>query len=288
MNNAYRLSDYKLIIFDIDGTLVGSGHKLDPFTRDTLLQLHDLRMPFTLATGKILPATKAQADELQIQLPLIMANGSVLQMRTGEVLYNAVVPGDVTRRAIRICEELNKDLVIYIIDQLYIKKMNDNIYPIYSNVSSGMNEIGDWEKITSQIDQVTKCLVVDIENQQNLIDLGNIFLKEFEGRADIVHTSTKLVEILPQGVTKATAVKRLADELAINMDEVMAFGDYDNDAPMLSAVGLGIAVENASAEAKVAADLIIGSCEENGPAKFLRELMGAESGSIFQSNQDHN
>jgi hypothetical protein len=288
MNNAYRLSDYKLIIFDIDGTLVGSGHKLDPFTRDTLLQLHDLRMPFTLATGKILPATKTQADELQIQLPLIMANGSVLQMRTGEVLYNAVVPGDVTRRAIRICEELNKDLVIYIIDQLYIKKMNDNIYPIYSNVSLGMNEIGDWEKITSQIDQVTKCLVVDIENQQNLIDLGNIFLKEFESRADIVHTSTKLVEILPQGVTKATAVKRLADELAINMDEVMAFGDYDNDAPMLSAAGLGIAVENASAAAKAAADLIIGSCEEYGPAKFLRELMGAESGSIFQSNQDHN
>lgn len=288
MNNTYRLSDYKLIVFDIDGTLVGSGHELDPFTRDTLLQLHDLGMPFTLATGKILPATRAQADELQIQLPLIMANGSVLQKRTGEVLYNAALPVDVTKHAIRICEELKKDLVIYIIDQLYIKKMNDNIYPIYSNVSSGLNEIGDWEMINSQIDRVTKCLVVDIENQQNLIDLGNIFLKEFSNRADIVHTSTKLVEILPKGVTKATAVKRLSDELTISMREVMAFGDYDNDAPMLSAAGLGVAVENASAAAKAAADLIIGSCEENAPAKFLQELMGAENGSLFKSSQNHN
>ena len=273
MNNTYRLSDYKLIVFDIDGTLVGSSHVLDLYTRDTLLQLHDLGIPFTLATGKILPATKAQADELRIQLPLIMANGSVLQKRHGEILYNAALPVDVTNRAIQICEELNKDLVIYIIDQLYIKKMNDNIYPIYSNVSSGINELGDWEIINSRISQVTKCLVVDIENQQNLIELGNIFLKEFEGRADIVHTSTKLVEILPLGVTKATAVKRMADEMGIRMEEVMAFGDYDNDAPMLSAVGLGIAVENASAAAKAAADLIIGSCEDDAPAKFLRELI---------------
>lgn len=277
MNNSYRLSDFKLIVFDIDGTLVGSSHELDPFTRNVLLKLHDVRMPFTLATGKILPATKTQADELEIQLPLIMANGSILQKRDGEVLYNAALPVNVTKRAIRICENLNKDLVIYIIDQIYIKKMNDNIQPIYSNVSSDLNEIGDWKMIYSQIEQVTKCLVVDIENQQNLFDLGNIFLKEFNGCADIVHTSAKLVEILPLGVTKATALKRLADDLDISMNEVMAFGDYDNDAPMLSAAGLGIAVENASAAAKSAADLVIGSCEENAPAKFLQELMSAES-----------
>jgi hypothetical protein len=276
MNNTYRLSDYKLIVFDIDGTLVGSSHELDLYTRDTLLQLHDLGIPFTLATGKILPATKAQADELRIQLPLIMANGSVLQKRHGEVLYNAALPVDVTKRAIQICEELNKDLVIYIIDQLYIKKMNDNIYLIYSNVSSGMNELGDWELINSRISQVTKCLVVDIHDQLNLIEMGRIFEKEFSGVADIVHTSTKLVEILPKGISKATAVKSLADSLGVRMDQVMAFGDYDNDAPMLSAVGLGIAVENASAAALAAADLVIGSCEENAPAKFLKSLIDAE------------
>jgi hypothetical protein len=276
MNNTHRLSDYKLIVFDIDGTLVGSSHELDLYTRDTLLQLHDLSVPFTLATGKILPATKAQADELRIQLPLIMANGSVLQKRNGEVLYNAALPVDVTKHAIQICEELNQDLVLYIIDQLYIKKMNDNIYPIYSNVESGLNEIGSWDKLGSGINQVTKCLVVDIHDQVNLIEMGRIFEKEFSGVADIVHTSTKLVEILPKGISKATAVKSLADSLGVRMDQVMAFGDYDNDAPMLSAAGLGIAVENASAAAKAAADLVIGSCEENAPAKFLKSLIDAE------------
>lgn len=275
MKNPIQLSDYKFFVFDIDGTLVGPSHKLHPFTKEVLLSLHDLGLPFTLATGKILPATKSQADELRIDLPLIMANGSVLQKRTGEVLDNVCLPVDVTRRAIKICEQRKEDLVIYIIDQLYIEKMNDNIYPIYSNVESGMNEIGGWEMLGSRIEQVTKCLVVDIHNQANLIELGEIFEKEFGGAADIVHTSTKLVEILPKGISKATAVKSLADTLGVRMDQVMAFGDYDNDAPMLSAAGLGVAVENASAAAKAAADLVIGPCEENAPAKFLKSLIDA-------------
>ena len=73
MKNPIQLSDYKFFVFDIDGTLVGSSHELHPFTKEVLLSLHDLDLPFTLATGKILPATKAQADELRIDLPLIMA-----------------------------------------------------------------------------------------------------------------------------------------------------------------------------------------------------------------------
>ena len=57
------------------------------------------------------------------------------------------------------------------------------------------------------------------------------------------------------------------------MSEVMAFGDYDNDVEMLTAAGLGVVVENGSAAAKASADLIIGACDQNGPAKFLENLM---------------
>ncbi len=233
-------------------------------------------MPFTLATGKILPATQAQADELRIEQPLIMANGSVLQSRSGEVHFHARMPEEVVRGAIRICEERGEDLVLYIIDKIYIKKMNENIYPTYCNVESGLMEIGNWGNLDEKLDQITKCVVIDAKNQQNLIDVGEIFRNQFGDRAEMVHTSTKLVELHTKGISKGTAVQRLAQELGVRMDEVMAFGDYDNDAPMLSAAGLGIAVENASAAAKAAADLVIGSCAENAPAKFLDELIQAE------------
>lgn len=275
MNTLIQLSDFKLIVFDIDGTLVGSSHQIHSYTKKVLLRLHDIGMPFTLATGKILPATKAQADELQIKLPLIFSNGSVLQMSSGEILYHECLPEEVAQKVIRISEERGEDLVIYMDDKIFMKAMNDNIYPIYSMVNSGLYEIGSWKNISSQLDQVTKCLFIDQTSQQNLLELEKVFLSEFSGLADVVHTSAKLVEVMPKDVTKASAVRRLASGMGIRMSEVMAFGDYDNDAPMLAGAGLGICVENGSEAAKTAADLIIGDCEENAPAKFLEALMDA-------------
>lgn len=275
METLYHLSDYKFIVFDIDGTLVGADHILHPFTKEVLLSLHDHGLPFTLATGKTLPATKAQADELLIREPLILSNGSVLQRRTGEILFHTFLPAAVTERVVEICEDLGEDLVIYKDDRIYIKRMNENIYPIYSIVKFGLFEIGEWSNLPGGAQQTTKCLIVNRRNSQNLFNLEGIFREHFDGQADIVHTSRVLLEVLPGGVSKATGVRRLADEMGIQMSEVMAFGDYDNDTPMLAAAGLGIAVQNASDSAKKAADLVIGPCEENAPAKFLKGLLEA-------------
>ena len=268
-----NLHDYKLIVFDIDGTLVGKDHVLDPFTKEVLFQLREEGFPYTLATGKNLPSTKPLADELEIELPLILTNGGILQTRHEEMLSKTTLPLSVTRQVIEICEVRGKDLVIYIDNGIYIKAMNDNIFPVYSNVESGLFEIGEWDAIKGELADANKCLVVDSFVRENLIEMGKVFEKALKGRVDILHTSTSLVEVMPKGVTKVTGIRKLAASMGIPMDEIMAFGDFNNDAEMLAAVGLGIAVKNASPRAKEAADLVIGSVEEHGPAEFLKELL---------------
>jgi Cof subfamily protein (haloacid dehalogenase superfamily) len=268
-----NLHDYKLIVFDIDGTLVGKDHVLDPFTKEVLFRLREEGFPFTLATGKNLPSTKPLADELEIELPLILTNGGMLQTRHEEMLSKITLPLGVTRQVIEICEVRGKDLVIYIDNGIYIKAMNENIFPVYSNVISGLFEIGEWDAITGKLMDANKCLVVDSFVRENLIEMGKVFEKALKGRVDILHTSTSLVEVMPKGVTKVTGIRKLAVSMGILMDEIMAFGDFNNDAEMLAAVGLGIAVKNASPRAKEAADLVIGSVEEHGPAEFLKELL---------------
>lgn len=267
------LHDYKLIVFDIDGTLVGKDHVLDPFTKEVLFRLREEGFPFTLATGKNLPSTKPLADELEIELPLILNNGGMLQTRHEVMLSKITLPLSVTRQVIEICEVRGKDLVIYINNGIYIKAMNENIFPVYNNVISGLFEIGKWNAITSKLADANKCLVVDSFVRENLIEMGEVLEKALKGRVDILHTSTSLVEVMPKGVTKVTSICELAGKMGIQMDEIMAFGDFNNDAEMLAAVGLGIAVKNASPRAKEAADLVIGSVEEHGPAEFLKELL---------------
>lgn len=268
-----NLCDYKLIVFDIDGTLVGTSHILDPFTRDVLLSLRDHGIHYTLATGKNLPATQQIADDLEIELPLVLSNGSMIETRHGEILAKSVLPLEVTKRIAYICEECNLNLVIYIDNDIIMKEMNEDIFPIYNQVTYGIVEISHWKTIENRLSEVNKCLVIEQHIPQKLIDLETIFKEELGTRADIIFTSTKLLEVLPKGITKVAGIQRLTTSLGIDMSEVMAFGDYDNDIEMLTAAGLGVAVENGSAAAKASADLVIGSCDQNGPAKFLEKLM---------------
>ena len=268
-----NLNDYKLLVFDIDGTLVGPSHILDPYTRAILLKLRDRGIHITLATGKNLPATKQIADDLEIELPLVLSNGSIIETRFGKINARSVLPFNVTKRVVEICEAGNTNLVIYIDNDIIMKKMNADIFPIYNQVTYGIVEIGQWETIEDRYAEVNKCLVIEQHQPQNLINLEKMFKQELGDRADIIFTSTKLLEVLPKGITKVTGIQRLIDSLGIKMSEVMAFGDYDNDIEMLNAAGLGVVVENGSEAAKASADLIIGPCDQNGPAKFLENLM---------------
>jgi len=269
-----NLNDYKLLVFDIDGTLVGPSHVLNPYTRDVLLKLRDLGIHITLATGKNLPATKQIADDLEIELPLVLSNGSIIETRHGKINARSVLPRTVTKRVVEICESENTNLVIYIDDDIIMKKMNEDIFPIYNQVTYGIVEIGQWKTIVDRYAEVNKCLVIEQHHPLNLINLEKKFKKEIGDRSDIIFTSAKLLEVLPKGITKVTGIQRLIDSLEIKMSEVMAFGDYDNDIEMLNAAGLGVVVENGSEAAKASADVIIGSCDQNGPAKFLENLMG--------------
>ena len=270
-----KLNDYKLLVFDIDGTLVGPSHILDPYTRDILLKLRDLGIHITLATGKNLPATKQIADDLEIELPLVLSNGSIIETRHGKITAKSVLPFDVTKRVVEICEADNTNLVIYIDNDIIMKEMNADIFPIYNQVTFGIVEIGQWDNLEGRFAEVNKCLVIEQHQPQNLINLEKKFKQELGDRSDIIFTSTKLLEVLPKGITKVTGIQRLIDSLGIKMSEVMAFGDYDNDIEMLNAAGLGVVVENGSAAAKASADLIIGPCDQNGPAKFLENLMNS-------------
>jgi HAD superfamily hydrolase (TIGR01484 family) len=154
-----------------------------------------------------------------------------------------------------------------------MKRLNEDIYPVYNQVTYGIKEVGNWANISDRLDKVNKCLVIEQHEPARLAELQQQFQVELSAKADIIFTSVKLLEVLPKSITKVTGIQRLLKSKSITMDQVMAFGDYDNDIEMLKAAGLGIAVENGSPAAKASADLVIEACDKQGPAKFLASLM---------------
>lgn len=276
MKYPYNINQYKLVISDLDGTILESGQPIHPFTKEVFAKLPDLGIQFTLASGRSLASLRPYAEELNIAIPLVLANGCIVQSLDGIIHYRTTMPTEVTRKVIEITEREKSDLVVFSDDRLFYKTMTDNIFRIFGKLNNSIYEVGSWEAIDSIIDQVNKFMIINWMSQESLIKLEEIFEVEISSQADYLRTNFHHLEVMPKGVTKATGLKQLVDGMNIRMDEIIAFGDFDNDAAMLAEVGLGVAVENACDLAKRNADLIVGSCGDNGPAEFLNQLISQQ------------
>jgi Cof subfamily protein (haloacid dehalogenase superfamily) len=273
LNSHLDINKFKLVISDLDGTILESGQPIHPFTKEVVAKLPDLGIQFTLASGRSLASLRPYAEELKIDMPLVLANGCIVQSLDGVIHFRITMPVEVTRKVIEITEKENSDLVIFSDDRLFYKQMTDNIFRIFGKLSNSIYEVGSWDAIESHFSEVNKFMIIDWQSQENLKKLENIFDSELSTQADYLRTNINHLEVMPKGVTKATGLKQLVDSMGIRMDEIIAFGDFDNDAAMLAEVGLGVAVENACDLAKRNADLVVGSCAENGPAVFLNQLI---------------
>lgn len=272
-----KLKDFRLLVFDMDGTILDPSHELRDVTRAALLKLRETGLDFTLATGRNLPACQETAAALEIDLPLILNNGCVLQKRTGEIIDERTLPPAITKTVIEICEAAGRDLVIATSDTNYIKKMTQFHQLMMEYGAPGLSAVGDWGSLDGVLAHVNKCVAVDRESPENLIELEKLYRERLGDRVDYVRTLAEMLEVMPKGINKMSALHTLTELMGIKMEAVMTFGDGDNDAEMLADAGLGIAVANASERAKASARLTIASNEQDGVAKFLKQLMKAET-----------
>ncbi len=99
---------------------------------------------------------------------------------------------------------------------------------------------------------------------------------------DFIRSEKTLYEILPKGIHKGTVLPRLTVHLGTTMDKTVAIGDYNNDIGMLRTAGVGVAVANATSDAKAAADYITVSNEQHAIARVIADI---EQGSLKTSSE---
>lgn len=273
MKNAKNNDQYKLVVSDIDGTIKCFTQPISAFTKKVIDDIRQKGFLFTLATGRHLPTARIFADELNVDLPLVLVNGCIVQTFTGEVLHHVVLPAEITQRVVEIADDLNIRLLLFVDDQVYIKRKKGNNKSSFSHHSEWCHEISDWAEDFHQLNAVNKCAFHERDSQEKIKLLEAVCEKEISEKAERYRVSAGVLEIVPRGISKAVGVEKLVAHLGLQMDQVIAFGDYDNDAELLAKAGLGIAVENATEKVKASADLVIGPCDEDGPAKFLHELI---------------
>lgn len=248
----------KILFTDLDGTLLKNDQSISEKNREAIRQMLEAGNYVVITTGRNLESARKIAEALELNVPgcyMIAYNGALIyDFGAARALKEYTVP-------IACVEYLFKEAEKY---GLYIQ----TYWGKYMVTSCGGREFTYYTKLTGtpamQVEDVGKFLdrepnkvvLINFENQERL----KVFQQEHrqweQGRLNSFFSCPEYLEYCPLGIDKGSGMRYLYNYLGILQENVYAVGDERNDISMLQAAGTGIAVKNAYADAKAAADYV--------------------------------
>jgi 5-amino-6-(5-phospho-D-ribitylamino)uracil phosphatase len=267
----------------VDGTLVNSRDELTPATREALARAGRAGIHVVLATGRRYRRTLHLVEPLGISVPLVTAGGALvkdpLDHRT---LYRAEFDRGVLRQALGIIDRAGCDVLVN------CDTYADGFDFYCARPEARRPEMAEYFALNPGGGRVCPEMIDDpplgvfagfaMGTRQEMLDIEAELQLALAGRLETqVLRSPRyrgfLCEFAPGGVTKWSAVERLAADWGIDTAAICAVGDDVNDIPMIRAAGLGVAMGNALPEVKAAADRVVSSHDDDGLVEVVQWLL---------------
>ncbi|MBR4904966.1 MAG: HAD family phosphatase [Selenomonadaceae bacterium] len=261
----------KLFVTDIDGTLLMPGKNISAKNIEAVHKMIKAGVKVVIATGRMYRAALPIAAQLGVPVPIISYNGALIKSSTGEVIHAKYMDTKNILALIKFFEERDWHLQSYSDDVLYVPKRNDAVkfYETMQNIEAV--EVG-WDGLRERAKNVPKLLSISANPDETLTRMFEV-QKVFGGQVEITRSAPPFVEFMSLGVTKAGAIKILADKLGIDNSEILAIGDSDNDLQMITTAGCGVAMGNAVPAVLEACPRITDTCENDGFAKAVYDYV---------------
>lgn len=271
------MKDIRLLVMDLDGTVVGHSNQIETEVLQAIQAVQDRGIQVAIATGRMYQSALRFHQAIASKLPLMAYQGAWIQdPQTNELHRHWTLSKEYAHELLDFFEqpELRDRLSIhfYIEDQLYVKEILEETERYVERSSVKAHAVGDLRELLT-VDP-TKVLVQS--SDVNLIDQLWQLLKKRYAPTDIY--LTKSVDIFleatnPQ-VNKGTAVKYLAEELlGLEPEQVMTIGDNLNDLEMLEYAGVGVAMGDAPEAVKRTAQWVAPSVEARGAAVAIEKFL---------------
>lgn len=269
---------YKLVICDMDGTLLTSNHTISEYSKNIISKLNEKGIIFVIATGRPYLDANFFKNQLGLKSFLITSNGAVAHNEKDEEIISEKISHELVNKILDF--EVNKKDYhrnIYKNDSWYIEYKIEGLDEFHAE-SGFPYQIENFNKFKD--DHITKFFY--LAHSEKIETLEHRLKKEFSKDLTITISSSFCIELLRKGTNKGNTVKKIAEYLNIPLENTIAFGDGLNDYEMLSSVGKGFIMENANPRLKEKLPHleIIGSCNADGVAKKLEE--------IFFMNENNN
>ena len=267
----------RLIISDIDGTILDDQHQVDPNLKDMIPLLSREKIPFVLASARSPLGMEPIARELGLgDNPLACYNGALV-IKGDPQAYETIIEHPLDKKEIRTFLELVKT---------EFPSVSINLY---SGKDWIANRLDKWVQIEAAITGERPMIqneLIPVLNAQMpvhkllLIDEAPVIQKLHDYLQTLGFPKTSFylskdnyMEVTAKHVSKEQALYEIAQHYQVPLEQVMTIGDNFNDLPMLRLAGLGVAMGNAPEAVKTKAKTVTKSNNEHGVAEAVEKYV---------------
>ena len=273
-----RLEKIKLIALDLDGTTL-TRNGLTRRTKETLEEAIEKGIDVVIATGRPYSALPETVKTIKGLEHIIISNGAhIVRPLTGDFLYSNYVEREAILNVRRILMERDFPVEVFTEGRAYVDrelyedvKKNGSTYLAARYIlrtREPVERIYDfWYEHADAIENVN----IQFEHQEDKAEMKTI-LEKAEG-ITLTSSTYHNLEVGGETTSKASALWQLCHMKGLTMENIMAFGDSPNDGAMIREAGIGVAMENATADILEDADITAPSNDDEGVAYTLRMLL---------------
>lgn len=282
----------KLIATDMDGTLLNAAHEVSEENVKAIQYAQEQGITVVIATGRAFYEANDPIQPTGLKVPYICLNGAEVRDECFDIVHTSNLNHGLYQRIRNVLAEENIFYQVYTNLGIYTEDPERDL-AIYLDIAKQAGQTPNVEKIREHIQHridVGSLKVVDNYDQVEDIP-GELIMKvlahdvdlekvnrakarlEKSGNLAVSSSARGNIEITHIDAQKGLAVRTIADQLGIDMKDVMAVGDNLNDKSMLEVVGHPVAMENALPELKDIASYVTDTNEQSGVAKAIYHVI---------------
>jgi len=268
----------RLIATDLDGTLLSGHETISDENLRAIRKALSNGIVFVAASGRSADSCGRLLRRYEMDGPIIAVNGGhVVSRRNGDTLSLHPMSRALAAECMRIFETHALHACLYTTEWIVYSSLEALCYYEEFLTPEGKTKRRYAEGVRHGRDAIAdalngtplKAFCAFLPGQEAAFQAARDACAKLPG-ACLTSSWPDNFEVMPEGVNKAKALAELAARLDILRDEVMAFGDSDNDIEMLQWAGIGVAMENAREEVKRAADYVTKACYDDGVAHAMK------------------
>jgi len=243
---------------------------LRPRTRAALAAARAAGIHVVVVTGRMFQSVRPYLHAAGLDEPVVCYQGAVVaDPVSGRFLRHEPIPLELAREAIVAVEEAGYPLNCYVDDELYVAEHTEasEAYASFQNLEvHAVGSLLDW------LDQPPTKLVA-VGDPVELDGLEARMVEHFDGRMYISKSLPYFLEFASPDVTKGSGLAFVAEHLGFAQERTVAFGDGENDLPLLEWAGYAVAVENANERVLAIADYVCPPVTEEGVAQVIEAYL---------------